>query len=231
MYTSSVEVFFDGTGYLGDVEVDDLDYPEESKHLVGYTTSKILAEKEIMKFCETHRSEGDLACCMLRPVHIYGPDDTLLKEAADSVKVLAPVTWPMWNPPKISMINVRNVAHGHFMAAEGLKRGGINSINHAQGYVLAEGTSQNTLEYLITMAKEKNLKTPTIKVPTAFMMFLATVFHFFAALLSVIGVTFKSQLTPYTVKRISTVRNPLSLSLSPSLSLSLFSPHSPWWIP
>jgi nucleoside-diphosphate-sugar epimerase len=226
IYTSSIDVIFTGQPFNGDVEGEDLPYPEEKSHMTGYITTKIRAEKALLELLKTPQDDDHddgLAFCILRPMHIYGPNDMLLRMGADATKILSPVTWPMFGTPKLSFVYVKNVAHAHYLASEALRTGGgRKSKVHGQIYMIGEGSEHNAFEYIEKFGRAKNLTLPMLKVPTFLMylvaMFVELVWYLFGA----VGIEWTPLFTRFIVIQLSNVRAHLSDSFNLTFLLIAF---------
>ncbi|MBL8134596.1 MAG: NAD-dependent epimerase/dehydratase family protein [Anaerolineae bacterium] len=113
IYTSSIDVVFDGTPIANGDER--LPYPEQ--HLDYYSTTKMLAEQAVI----AANGEGGVATCSLRVAGLYGPGDR-----QRFPRVVQPVlegglyTRLGDGSARFSHLYVTNAAHAHLLAVDRL---------------------------------------------------------------------------------------------------------------
>lgn len=226
VYTSTIDAITGRGSFDGSVEGDDLPYPAESEHLCGYAITKVRAEQAVRNVA---KSEGNLAVCVIRPVHIYGPNDILLLRGADATKVVSPITWPRHRTARLSMVFVKNVAHGHYMAAEALRSGGgVKSKVHGQVYMIGEGVAFNTFEYLEKYARAKKLGLPAYRVPGWLMAGVAAISETVWRISHSLGIHYPALFTRFVAHQLATVRllSFLSITVCVLGFLMIAAPHA-----
>jgi 3beta-hydroxy-delta5-steroid dehydrogenase/steroid delta-isomerase len=198
IFTSSIDAIYDGKSYSGNMELDDFPYP--TGHLDGYSQSKILGEKAVLKG-RTVR----LAVCILRPAINYGPKDTLVRLGMNKYGVKAPFKWPWLFPGetenKMSLVHVLNNAHCHYLAGEHLS---VDSKLNGQKYMVSDDLEINAFSYLERIAKSrkgpKPLYYPTWRIPFWVVFLLGTIMEIIAILLDTLfWIRLNSILTQMTV--------------------------------
>lgn len=112
IYTSSIDVVFDGTPIANGDE--QLPYPKT--HLDPYGTTKMLGEQAVL----AANGQGGLSTCALRTAGIYGPNDrhrfppVLTRAKNGQFMTIGD------GQSKFSHVYVENVAHAHLLAADTL---------------------------------------------------------------------------------------------------------------
>lgn len=108
IYTSSIDVVSSKWG--SDNADESFPYCIPSN---GYKRTKIQAEKMVLSY---NNLNGNLYTCAVRPGHIYGPGDNVLKTFQNVPFFLGPST------ARMSVIYVSNCAFGHILAANRIIR-------------------------------------------------------------------------------------------------------------
>ncbi|MCK6576515.1 MAG: NAD-dependent epimerase/dehydratase family protein [Anaerolineae bacterium] len=113
IYTSSIDVVFDGTPIANGDE--DLPYP--AKHLDYYSTTKMLAEQAVIGA----NGEGGLTTCSLRVAGIYGPGDRhRFPRVVQPVLESGLYTRLGDGSARFNHLYATNAAHAHILAADRL---------------------------------------------------------------------------------------------------------------
>ncbi len=114
IYTSSIDVVFDGNHLLN--ENESLPYPP--KHLDHYSTSKTIAEKEVIAANGRPNGKQGLLTCSLRAAGIYGPGDRI--RLPSIIQTLRDGKYLRMGDGSAVFNHVysENCAHAHMKAAE-----------------------------------------------------------------------------------------------------------------
>lgn len=115
VYTSSIDVVFDGTPIIDGDET--LPYPD--KHLDYYSETKMLAEQAVIAANGTPTINAALTTCVIRAAGVYGPGDRhrfprVIPDAARS----GTYTRIGDGRSKMNHVYVDNVAYAHVLAAQ-----------------------------------------------------------------------------------------------------------------
>ncbi|MFN8529267.1 MAG: NAD-dependent epimerase/dehydratase family protein [Anaerolineae bacterium] len=165
VYTSSIDVVFDGTPIRDGDET--LPYP--TRHLDYYGETKAIAEQAVIA---ANGTEG-LSTCVLRAAGIYGPNDRhrfprVLFPAAQTGTFTR-----LGNGRSMSNhVYVDNVAHAHVLAAQQLTG------DHAaagQCYFITDYAPSNFFEFFIPFLDALGIKAKQMRIPVSLALGFATV--------------------------------------------------------
>ena len=157
IYTSSVDVCFDGTP---NVEMNQRT-PYASKPKSVYAETKIAAEKLVL----AANGQGGLYTCAIRPDGIYGPEenvilDTLVRQAARGMFRVA-----IGSPDTLQDNSyIDNLVHGELLAAEHLGPEGTAS---GRAYCISDNAPQNTFAFFRPIIEGMGVPFPKRRIPRA----------------------------------------------------------------
>lgn len=118
-----------------------------------YYRSKILSDKEILKFLETH---PDMWAVLVLPAWMHGPGDIGPTSAGQVVLDFMKGALPGVVPASFSFVDARDVALAQLLAAEKGRRG--------ERY-LAAGRNQNMSDLFVALERVSGKKAPTRRIP------------------------------------------------------------------
>lgn len=190
IYTSSMDVLLDGNPISGG-EHDDDPYP--SSYLNFYISTKIASEKLVRK------ANDKLTTVILRPAHLYGPNDELLIQAFSPEGYLSPFTWSKSSNSKMCYLFVGNGAHAHLQVAEKLEKG---SKLAGQTYILTENFNENSFRFKERFAKIKGFEMPSLDLPHSLVYGLASFVEFIQPALKFVGIDLYCPFTRFVVSNL-----------------------------
>lgn len=170
IYTSSIDVVFDGTPIADGDET--IPYP--ARHLDYYGTTKMLAEKAVL----AANGVAGVATCALRTGGIFGPGDRYrFPSVVGSVVDSGRLTRLGDGKSKFGHVFVENAAHAHILAAKHLA---LNAPSAGQAYFVNDHAPTNFfdffppyLEALGVRYTESRVSYGTIRVIASFSDFMA----------------------------------------------------------
>jgi len=164
IYTSSVDVVFDGTPIRNGNE--SLPYPK--RHLDDYGHTKALAEQDVLRANDPH----GLQTCSLRAAGIYGPGDryrfpSILKVAREGNMV------HLGNgSARFNHIYITNLVEAHIRAAKALKP---NSPVSGGAYFITDHEPTNFYEFFTPYLSALEFAVPSKRIPESIALGLAVV--------------------------------------------------------
>ncbi|MGD8608966.1 MAG: NAD-dependent epimerase/dehydratase family protein [Myxococcales bacterium] len=173
VYTSSEDVVFSETPVSGGDE--SLPYPLKPLH--DYVRTKIEGERAVR---EADRKQG-LRTCIIRPVHIYGPNDP--HAMIESLEAFAERRVPFLlgnGSARFDVVHVDNVVHAHLLAAAKLHDPATRDRVGGQVYFAGENHAPNYFEFLRPFAEARGISMPRVRLPGPAVLVLAQameVFH------------------------------------------------------
>ncbi len=166
VYTSSEDVVFSETPVSGGDE--SLPYP--SKPLHDYVRTKIEGERAVREA----DGERGLRTCVIRPVHIYGPNDP--HAIIESLQAFAERRVPFLlgnGSARFDVVHVDNVVHAHLLAAAKLHDPATRDRVGGQVYFAGEGYAPNYFEFLRPFAEARGITMPRLRLPGPAVLLLA----------------------------------------------------------
>lgn len=153
VYTSSEDVVFSEVPCAGSDE--SLPYPSRPLH--DYVRTKIEGEKAV----RAADSEGGLRTCVIRPVHIYGPDDphAIVKSLESFASGSVPFLFGDGSA-RFDCVYVDNVAHAHLLAASRLHDAETRETVAGKAYFATEGFAPNYFDFLRPFAEARGIAMP-----------------------------------------------------------------------
>lgn len=136
-------------------ELADESMLRDEREADDYQRSKILADREVLKFLEAH---SDFWAAFVLPGWIHGPGDLGPTSAGQTVLDYLNRRRPGVPPGGFSVVDARDVADGLIRVAERGKRGGR--------YIIA-GRPMTMAEVFATLEKVSAIPSPRSKVPLA----------------------------------------------------------------
>lgn len=154
VFTSSIDVVFDGTPIAGGTE--SLPYP--SRYLDAYAQTKARAEQLVLA---ANGVQG-LNSCALRPAGIYGPGDrTRLPRLLEASRSRGLVRIGDGRA-RFSHVYVDNVAHAHVLAARALSEGSRVS---GRAYFVVDAPPQNFFDFVAPFLEQVGVERSSMRVP------------------------------------------------------------------
>ena len=135
-----------------------------------YYRSKILAEREVMRFLQTHPRMG---ACMVLPGWMWGPGDRGPTSSGQLVRDVINGKLPGLIPGTFSLVDARDVALAHIAAAQYGRRG--------ERY-LAAGRNLTMRQLVPLLGRIADVKTPSRQLPLPVLYLLAAVQETYAYL-------------------------------------------------
>lgn len=166
VYTSSEDVVFSETPVSGGDE--SLPYP--SKPLHDYVRTKIEGERAVLKA----DGERGLRTSVIRPVHIYGPNDP--HAIVQSLEAFAERRVPFLlgdGSARFDVVHVDNVAHAHLLAAAKLHDPATRDRVGGRAYFAGEGNAPNYFDFLRPFAEACGIPMPRLRLPAPAVLALA----------------------------------------------------------
>jgi nucleoside-diphosphate-sugar epimerase len=166
VYTSSEDVVFSETPVSGGDE--SLPYPTKPLH--DYVRTKIEGERAVR---EADGTQG-LRTCVIRPVHIYGPNDP--HAIVQSLEAFAERRMPFLlgdGSARFDVVHVDNVVHAHLLAAAKLHDPATRDRVGGQVYFVGEGHAPNYFEFLRPFAEARGIPMPRVHLPAPAVLLLA----------------------------------------------------------
>jgi len=166
VYTSSEDVVFSETPVSGGDE--SLAYPSKPMH--DYVRTKIEGERAVL---EADGKRG-LRTCVIRPVHIYGPNDP--HAIVQSLQAFAERRVPFLlgdGSARFDVVHVDNVAHAHLLAAAKLHDPAMRDQVGGRAYFAGEGNAPNYFEFLRPFAEACGISMPRLRLPAPAVLVLA----------------------------------------------------------
>lgn len=166
VYTSSEDVVFSEIPCSGGDE--SLPYPARPLH--DYVRTKIEGEK-IVRGADAH---GGLRTCVIRPVHIYGPDDphAIVKSLESFASGSVPFLFGDGSA-RFDCVYVDNVAHAHLLAASRLHDAETCGSVAGRAYFATEGFAPNYFDFLRPFAEARGIAMPRRRLPDRGVKWLA----------------------------------------------------------
>jgi sterol-4alpha-carboxylate 3-dehydrogenase (decarboxylating) len=166
VYTSSEDVVFSETPVSGGDE--SLPYPRKPLH--DYVRTKIEGERAVLKA----DGERGLRTCVIRPVHIYGPNDP--HAIVQSLEAFAERRVPFLlgdGSARFDVVHVDNVAHAHLLAAAKLHDPATRDSVGGRAYFAGEGNAPNYFDFLRPFAEACGIPMPRLRLPAPAVLVLA----------------------------------------------------------
>lgn len=155
VYTSSVDVCFDGT------PSPDMDQstPYAARPESVYQETKIAAEQRVL----AANGQDGLYTCALRADGIYGPEPNIILDTVVEQLALGRFKAGIGSADTLQDNTfVGNLVHGEILAAQHLGPGG--SAN-GKAYFITDYAPQNTFEFLRPVIEALGEKVPTLRIP------------------------------------------------------------------
>jgi 3beta-hydroxy-delta5-steroid dehydrogenase/steroid delta-isomerase len=168
VYTSSVDVCFDGTSS------PDMDQttPYAAEPASVYQETKIEAEKRVL----AANGVDGLSTCALRADGIYGPESNMILDAVVEQVALGRFKAGIGSADTLQDNSyVGNLVHGEILAAEHLGPGGTAN---GKAYFINDYMPQNTLEFLRPVVESLGEKMPTMRIPRGLMRPILTLWQY-----------------------------------------------------
>lgn len=163
VYTSSVDVVFDGTPIHGGDET--IPYP--THHLDHYGHTKMLAEQAVI----AANGVRGLATCSLRSAGLYGPGDRhRFPQVIPLVQTSGKLTRIGDGRSCFNHVFIENMAYAHRLAAEQLS---LDAPCAGQCYFITEGEPSNFFAFFEPYLKALNIPYTHSSIPDALAMLLA----------------------------------------------------------
>lgn len=191
IYTSSIDVVFDGTPIINGDET--LPYPR--KHLDYYGETKMQAEKLVL---DANNKQG-LAVAVIRSAGIYGPGDRHRFPAVISNTLSGKFIRIGNGGAKFSHVYVENMAHAHILLAEKLS---LESVCAGEVYFISDYEASNFFDFFIPYLKALELDYQVQVIPAGLANVIAHLLEWRYKLLKS-DATRKVQLSPYTVASVA----------------------------
>ncbi|MBK8823687.1 MAG: NAD-dependent epimerase/dehydratase family protein [Anaerolineales bacterium] len=171
IYTSSVDVVFDGTP----ISNGDEQQPYPKQHLDDYSHTKALAEQDIL---HANQPRG-LQTCALRAAGIYGPGDRhrfppILKAARQGKMIYLGD-----GSARFNHIYITNLVEAHIRAALALQQ---DSLVSGQAYFITDHEPGNFYDFVTPYLTALGYPVPGKRIPDAFAYGLALMFETLARL-------------------------------------------------
>jgi len=166
VYTSTEDVVFSETPVSGGDE--SLPYPARPLH--DYVRTKIEGERAV----RAADGERGLRTCVIRPVHIYGPNDP--HAMIESLEAFAERRVPFLlgnGSARFDVVHVDNVAHAHLLAAAKLHDPEARDRVGGQAYFAGEGHAPNYFDFLRPFADACGIRMPSVRLPGPVVLALA----------------------------------------------------------
>lgn len=167
VYTSSIDVVFDGTPISNGDET--LPYPVQ--HLDYYGTTKMLAEKAVIEA----NSIGDLATASIRSAGIYGPHDKHRLPAVLGNALAGRFTIIGDGSAKFTHVYVENLAYAHVLLVEALELGAISA---GEVYFITDYEAKNFFEFFQPYLDALDVDYTTQRIPLFFAKTIANILEF-----------------------------------------------------
>jgi nucleoside-diphosphate-sugar epimerase len=165
VYTSSEDVVFSETPVSGGDE--SLPYPSRPLH--DYVRTKIEGERAVR---EADGKRG-LRTCIIRPVHIYGPNDphAIVQSLHAFVERRVPFLLGDGSA-RFDVVHVDNVVHAHLLAAARLHDPATCDRVGGRVYFAGEGHAPNYFEFLRPFAEARGIPMPRFRLsaPAVFVL-------------------------------------------------------------
>lgn len=154
VYTSSEDVVFSEVPCSGGDE--SLPYPVRPLH--DYVRTKVEGEKAV----RGADGAGGLRTCVIRPVHIYGPDDphAIVKSLESFASGSVPFLFGDGSA-RFDCVYVDNVAHAHLLAASRLHDAETRERVAGKAYFATEGFAPNYFDFLRPFAETRGIAMPS----------------------------------------------------------------------
>ena len=166
VYTSTEDVVFSETPVSGGDE--SLPYPAKPMH--DYVRTKIEGERLVR---EADGQRG-LRTCVIRPVHIYGPDDP--HAMIQSLEAFAQRRVPFLlgdGSARFDVVHVDNVAHAHLLAAARLHDPASRDRVGGNVYFAGEGHAPNYFDFMRPFADACGVPMPRLRLPGPAVLLMA----------------------------------------------------------
>ncbi len=156
IYTSSIDVVFDGTPIRNGDE--SLPYPQ--KHLDDYGYSKALAEQDVL----TANTKDGLQTCSLRAAGMYGPGDrTRFPSILRSARA-GKMMYMGDGSARFDHVYIANMVEAHLCAARALQPGSPVS---GEAYFINDHNTGNFYEFLTPFLSALGFNVPSQRMPTS----------------------------------------------------------------
>lgn len=164
IYTSSIDVVFDGTPIRNGDEK--LPYPKQ--HMDDYGHSKMLAEQDVLNA----NTKDGLQTCSLRATGIYGPGDRHRFPPIIQASRSGKMVYLGDGSAKFNHIYIANLVEAHLCAAAKLQP---DSLVSGQAYFITDHPPTNFYEFFTPYLTALGLTVPTSRIPTTIAHALAVV--------------------------------------------------------
>ena len=155
VYTSSVDVCFDGTP-LPDMD-ESTPYARRTRSV--YQETKIEAEKRVL----AANGKGGLYTCAIRADGIYGPGENLLLDSLVEMIAAGALKFAMGSADSLQDNSyIENLIHGELLAAENLGPEGRAS---GRAYFIGDYEPQNTFEFARPLFEALDFPFPKRRIP------------------------------------------------------------------
>ncbi|MGB7340043.1 MAG: NAD-dependent epimerase/dehydratase family protein [Phototrophicaceae bacterium] len=192
VYTSSIDVVFDGTPISNGDET--LPYP--AKHLDYYGTTKMLAEKAVIN---ANGVDG-LATASIRSAGIYGPYDKHRFPAVISQTLTGQFTKIGDGTAKFTHVYVENLAHAHVLLVEALE---LNAVSAGEIYFITDYAASNFFDFFLPYLDALDIEYRIQTIPLVLAQTIANVLEFRHKIWQTDKTGF-IQLSRYTVASVAT---------------------------
>ena len=191
IYTSSIDVVFDGTPIAnGDERL-----PYAKKHLDYYGETKAQAEKLVL----AANGEKDLTTSVIRSAGIYGPGDKHRFPAVIGNSLSGQFTRIGDGKAKFSHVYVENMAYAHILLAEKLAP---DSVSAGEIYFITDHAPSNFFDFFIPYLKALELDYQVQTIPAGLANIIAYLLEWRYILLKNES-SRNVQLTRYTVASVA----------------------------
>lgn len=193
IYTSSIDVVFDGTAISNGDET--LPYP--SKHLDYYGTTKMIAEKAVIS---ANNIEG-LATASIRSAGIYGPHDKHRFPAVISNTLKTGQYIRIGDgSAKFTHVYVENLAYAHALLAEKLN---LDAPSAGESYFITDYEASNFFEFFLPYLEALDIAYSNQNIPLLLAQAIANILEFRHKIWQTNKTSF-IQLSRYTVASVAT---------------------------
>lgn len=164
IYTSSIDVVFDGTPIRNGDE--SLPYPK--KHLDDYGHSKALAEQDILNA----NTKDGLQTCSLRAAGMYGPGDRTRFPSILNAARAGQMMYMGDGSARFDHVYVANMVEAHLCAARALQPASPVS---GEAYFITDHDTGNFYEFLTPFLAALEFKVPAQRLPVSVAYGLAVI--------------------------------------------------------
>eukprot|EP01063_Lacrimia_lanifica_P024290 TRINITY_DN32227_c0_g1_i1.p1 TRINITY_DN32227_c0_g1~~TRINITY_DN32227_c0_g1_i1.p1 ORF type:complete len:430 (+),score=165.13 TRINITY_DN32227_c0_g1_i1:45-1334(+) len=169
VYTSTANVVFCGKPLVNKDET--LPYPPESEHSDYYSTTKTVAEREVLAQNGSATAGGaSLRTCSIRPAGIYGEGEQrhLPRVIANLGRGLVSCIIGSWDT-KVDWVYIDNLVFGHVLALDRLfkEAAGEAAVVSGQAYFISDENPMNQFEFFRPLIEGLGYKFPSVSIPVA----------------------------------------------------------------